>query len=137
MAEPLNVRVVSNDSPVWEGEATSVVVRTTEGDLGILSGHEPLMAILVPQAAEVLTVQGEREIFAISGGFVSIFKNRVSLICPYGELAKYISVEEAEKGKASLYRRINNGHATNQERMAYDKYVSQLRAARKWAGKND
>ena len=134
MAEPLKVRVVSNDSPVWEGDATSVVVRTTEGDLGILSGHEAFMAILVPQAAEVITNRGDREIFAISGGIVSVFKNHVSLICPYGEIAKYISVDEAERGRAKLHDRVYSGEATEAEKMSYDKYVSQIRAAHKWSG---
>ena len=42
----LNVSVVSADQEVWSGEASMVVARTVEGEIGILPGHEPLLAIL-------------------------------------------------------------------------------------------
>ena len=42
---PLNVKFVATDGLVWQGDALSVLVRTVEGDIGILAGHEPLMAV--------------------------------------------------------------------------------------------
>ena len=44
---PLQVQLVSADRPVWEGEASAVTARTTEGELGILPGHAPLLGVLV------------------------------------------------------------------------------------------
>ncbi|HLS32508.1 MAG TPA: F0F1 ATP synthase subunit epsilon, partial [Brevibacterium sp.] len=41
----LTVVVVSADREVWNGEATRVVARTTEGEIGVLAGHEPLMGL--------------------------------------------------------------------------------------------
>ena len=45
MAE-LHVEVVSAEREVWSGEATQVLARTSEGDIGILPGHEPVLAVL-------------------------------------------------------------------------------------------
>ncbi|GMA92168.1 hypothetical protein GCM10025869_26970 [Homoserinibacter gongjuensis] len=44
----LNVAVVSAERELWTGEATQVIARTTEGEIGILTGHEPVLAILAP-----------------------------------------------------------------------------------------
>ena len=68
----LFVDVVAADRRVWEGEALSVIVRTMEGDIGILPNHEPVLAVLVPSAAEVLTADGKREVIAVDGGFSTV-----------------------------------------------------------------
>ena len=71
MAAVLRVEVVAADRRVWEGEALSVVARTTEGDIGIMANHEPLLALLVPCAAEILTKDGKREVLAVDGGLAA------------------------------------------------------------------
>ncbi len=93
----LAVDVVAADRRVWEGEAISVIARTTEGDIGIMANHEPLLAVLVPCAAEILTADGKREVLAVDGGFISVADNRVSILSQYGRLAHEILVEEAER----------------------------------------
>ncbi|GAE71249.1 ATP synthase epsilon chain [Cutibacterium acnes JCM 18916] len=40
---PLQVKVVSADREVWKGESVNIIVRTTEGDIGLLPGHEPFL----------------------------------------------------------------------------------------------
>ena len=87
MAEPFQVEVVAADRRVWEGRAVNVIVRTTEGDIGILPGHEPLLAALVPCAAEIVTAEGGREVIALDGGFISVTPERVSLLAQYASLA--------------------------------------------------
>ena len=48
---PLRVSVVSADQELWSGEAKQVVAKTLIGELGILRGHEPVLAILAPLLA--------------------------------------------------------------------------------------
>lgn len=100
----LFVEVVAADRRVWEGEALSVVARTTEGDIGIMANHEPLLALLVPCAAEILTKDGKREVLAVDGGFISVAENRVAILRQYGRLArrswwKKRSVSAERRGK--------------------------------------
>jgi F-type H+-transporting ATPase subunit epsilon len=55
----LQVSVVSADQEVWSGTASMVVARTVEGEIGILPGHQPILAILA--AGEVrITTEGSR-----------------------------------------------------------------------------
>ncbi|MDR1790408.1 MAG: F0F1 ATP synthase subunit epsilon [Propionibacteriaceae bacterium] len=86
MADPLTVEVVAADHVVWEGEANSVIARTTEGDIGILSRHEPFLAALVPCTAKVECTDGTTAHIKLDGGFISVEENHVSLLSQHGEL---------------------------------------------------
>ena len=55
----LNVSVVAADHEVWSGEASMVVAKTVEGEIGILAGHEPLLAILASGEVRVTLHGGE------------------------------------------------------------------------------
>ena len=78
MAE-LQVSVVSADSQVWAGTASMVVARTTEGEIGILPGHEPLLAIL--SAGEVrITVDGAVTRANAEDGFLSVEHDTVTIV---------------------------------------------------------
>ncbi len=136
MADPLQVEVVAADGKVWEGQALNVIARTTEGDIGILPNHEALMAALVPCAVEVTTLDGTDEIIAVSDGFISVFRNRVSLLSSYGELAAEISVDRARSTIAHLHERVDSGDASHDEERQYNHAVGQLRAAEKYAAKS-
>ena len=94
--KPLSVKFVATEGLVWQGEVVSVLVRTTEGDIGIWSGHEPFMAALVPHGAEIVTDDGARHIIAVDSGFISVFDNHVSVLSAFGELAEEISLDNAD-----------------------------------------
>ncbi|MEI7697032.1 MAG: F0F1 ATP synthase subunit epsilon [Actinomycetes bacterium] len=76
----LNVELVSPTERVWSGEATSVSARTIDGDLGILTGHTPLFGVLVDGKVSITGVDGSTSDFNVSGGFLSVSNNRVSIL---------------------------------------------------------
>lgn len=131
VTEPIRVEVVSAEGRIWEGDATQVITRTTEGDIGILSNHEPLLAILVPHAAEVTTTDGQREVIAVEGGFISVSDNRVSLISSSATLAREISLAEAERLLGLAEKALNEGDISDETRRRYNRALAQTRAARK------
>ena len=57
-----------------------VSARTLEGDLGILPDHAPLFGVLVDGTVSIKQVDGGKEEFTVSGGFISVSKNRVSVL---------------------------------------------------------
>ena len=129
MADVLRVEVVSADGITWEGDALSVIVRSTEGDLGILPGHEPFLAALVPCAAEVLTAEGNREVLALDGGFISVADNRVSVLSQFAKVAKEIDLKAAEHELAAAEKRLNAGELDDETRQHYLRAQAQVRAA--------
>lgn len=127
----LVVDVVAADRRVWEGEALSVILRTVEGDIGILPNHEPFLAVLVPCAAEVLTADGKREVVALDGGFLTVADNRVSVLSQYGRLAHEISITEAERELMGAEQKLNEGDNSDETRQHFARATAQLAAARK------
>jgi F-type H+-transporting ATPase subunit epsilon len=97
MADLLHVEVVSADRVVWSGEATRVIARTTEGDVGILPHHAPLLSLLVDSVVDVQTEAGEAWIAAVSSGFLSVAHNRVSILAEYAEASHEIDLERARQ----------------------------------------
>lgn len=131
---PLRVEVVSAEGLIWEGDAVSVIARTTEGDIGIMANHEPLIAILVPSATEVLSVDGKREIVAVDGGFLSVSDNRVSVLSSYARMAREIQLPEAERELASAQKKLDDGDVSTETMQHFHRASAQVRAATKAAG---
>jgi len=136
MAE-LYVDAVAADRRVWEGAAVGVIARTTEGDVGVLAGHEPFLALLVPCVVEITTPDGRREILSVDGGFLSVADNRVAILSQYGQLAREISVDGAEKELAEAEKRLNAGDVDEVTRHHYNQATAQLRAARRAQAENN
>lgn len=75
----LQVELVAADRKVWSGEAASVSARSTEGDLGILPGHAPLLLVLVEGEVRIDTGAGKESV-TIDGGFLSVDHDRVTIV---------------------------------------------------------
>ena len=76
----LKVELVSPTARVWSGDAVSVSARTVEGDIGILTDHSPLFGVLVDGKVSIHTADGGTTDFNVSGGFLSVANNRVSIL---------------------------------------------------------
>ncbi|HEX6920943.1 MAG TPA: F0F1 ATP synthase subunit epsilon [Actinomycetes bacterium] len=94
MAELLNVDLVAADRQVWSGEATMVIARTTDGDIGILPGHAPVLGVLEGGAVQIRTGDERAVVAAVHGGFLSVAENRVAILAELAELAEEIDVEQ-------------------------------------------
>ncbi len=65
----MNVSIVAPEGSVWEGDADLVVARSPEGEFGIMRGHIPFLAALVPGRVSVVS-GGDRQEFFVPGGFL-------------------------------------------------------------------
>lgn len=99
MAE-LTVSLVAVDRQVWSGAAKMVVAKTVEGEIGILPGHEPVLALLVEGALRVEETNGQVILVAVHGGFFSVDANVVNVISEVAELAEDIDVARAKDALA-------------------------------------
>ena len=76
----LQVELVAADRKVWSGEASMVMARTTDGELGVLPGHTPLLGVLVEGEVRVDPVDGHTVTAMIDGGFLSVEHDRVVVV---------------------------------------------------------
>ncbi|MFP5346577.1 MAG: F0F1 ATP synthase subunit epsilon [Actinomycetes bacterium] len=77
---PLQVELVAADRKVWSGEASMVLARTTDGELGVMPGHTPLLGVLVAGEVRVDPVEGQTMSAEVDGGFLSVEHDRVVVV---------------------------------------------------------
>ncbi|UOQ60279.1 F0F1 ATP synthase subunit epsilon [Leucobacter rhizosphaerae] len=83
----LNVSVVSADREVWKGTASQVIAKTVEGEIGILGGHEPLLALLAQGEVRVTTASGEKVKVEAEGGFLSVDHDTITIVAGKASVA--------------------------------------------------
>src|SRR4051812_45331574 len=93
--DQLQVELVAADRTVWSGQATMVIARTAEGDVGVLRDHAPLLSLLTESVVEITPVDGDDVVAAVDGGFISVANNRVSILSEHAALGAEIDVEAA------------------------------------------
>jgi F-type H+-transporting ATPase subunit epsilon len=91
----MQVELVAADRLVWSGEARMVLARTTEGDVGILPNHAPMLSLMVDGVVDVTTADGETWIAAVDAGFLSVAGNRISVLAEHAEMSHEIDLERA------------------------------------------
>ena len=97
MADQLHVELVAADRTVWSGDASFILARTTEGDIGIMPNHAPVLSVMVAGVVEVVTDDSERWAAAVDAGLLSVADNRVSILSESVDLAKDIDLEQAKR----------------------------------------
>lgn len=93
----LQVAVVAVDRKIWVGPANSIVAKTTEGEIGILPGHEPMLSLLVDGIVRIEPVDGEKVIVAVHGGFAAMDSDNVRILAETAELSSDIDVDRAKR----------------------------------------
>lgn len=131
MAEPMQVEVVSATRVVWSGKGTNIIAKTVDGDIGILPGHEPVLAILVPGAVQIYADDNTREIVAVDGGFISVAHGRVSILSEYASMAEEVTLRDAEKELATAQARLDAGEDDVDTRQHFARASAQVHAAEK------
>jgi len=127
----MQVEVVSADAVVWSGEATNIIAKTVDGDIGILANHSPVLAVLVPGGVEIVCPDGTREIVAVESGFMSVSRGRVSILSEYAKMAAEISLAQAEKDLAAANAAIDGGDDSEETHQRMLRATAQVRAAQK------
>ena len=122
----LRVALVVPDRELWSGEARTVIAKTTEGDIGVLTGHSPVFGILAEGSlVEILSDDADPVRAAVSGGFLSVADDRVSILAERARLSDEVDREEARRELDAA-----QSEASGPEEPAEVKYArAQLRAA--------
>jgi F-type H+-transporting ATPase subunit epsilon len=94
----MRVELVEPEGEIWSGNAEMVVARTLDGEIGLLTNHAPVIGILYEGGmVQIRPSTGGADIFAaVSGGFLSMANNRVSLLARQGQLGTDVDVPAAQ-----------------------------------------
>ena len=99
----LHAALVIPDRELWTGEARTVIAKTTEGDIGVLTGHSPVFGILTEGSVVEILTEDATVRAAVSGGFLSVANDRVSILARNAELGRDVdkAAARAELEEAS------------------------------------
>lgn len=103
----MRLDIVTAEKLVYSDEVSSVVAPGAEGQLGILPNHAPLLTSLMPGELKVLK-DGEETNIAVSGGFLEVLKNVVTVLADTAERAEDIDVERAEAALKRAQDKVNS-----------------------------
>jgi len=94
----LQVELVAADRLVWSGQAKMVIARTTEGDVGILPHHAPMLSVIIEGVVDVQTAEGETWVAAVAGGLASVADDRVARLAERAARSRESALGKARHG---------------------------------------
>ncbi len=106
MAASFSLSVVTPEKIFFDGETTQIIVRTTDGDIGILANHTSLVADLPSGPLKVKQEDGSWRTAAISTGLLKVGGNKVSILANAVEWADEIDIEWAKRSEEDARRRL-------------------------------
>ncbi len=133
----LQVALVVPEGELWAGPAEMVIAKTKEGDIGVLTGHSPVIGILSegsvvrihPGSGEEGTAWGEEVTAAVSGGFFSVADDRVSVLARQARLGGDVDIAAVRAALHDALQRAQAAAAGGEEPADVRYYRAQLRAA--------
>lgn len=132
----LKVRVIASNKTVWDDVADEVILPSTTGQLGILSGHAPLLSALDIGVMQVRS-QSQKEWLpiALMGGFAEVDDDEVTILVNGGELGGNINLEEAESAYQKAQERLSKVNVDDrQEQFQATQALKRARAKFQAAG---
>ncbi len=112
-----NIKIITPEKVFFDGETEQVIVRTSEGDLGILAGHENFVADL-PAGPFRVKIDGQFKTAAISGGVLKVSKEVTTILAMAAEWADEIDIEWAKRSQADAEKRLNETKSDFEHRLA-------------------
>lgn len=125
----LEVHVVSPEREVWSGEADIVVAKGIDGDVGILTGHAPMLVSLAVHPVRI-KAGGREHVILVDGGFLHVTsaeqKTRVDVLAEHAAMPDEIDVAAARSRAEELQRQIE-GQGNTRARSELDKALMRVR----------
>lgn len=120
MPRTLIVEIVTPAKIVYTNEVEMVVAPTLDGEIGVLPLHAPLVGAL--KAGEVRVKHGDTvEWFAVSGGYVQVYQDKVIVLADDAEASSQIDVARARQAKELAERRLAELGGTGEEADALER----------------
>ena len=127
----IRLEIVSPDSSVYDADIAMLIVRSTGGELGILPHHAPLVTGLIPHAMRIkLDDANEETLIAVSGGFMEVTPEKITVIASTAEVPDSIDVNRAKEAYERAKERIAAFHQNGDTDKDFDMKRAELALAR-------
>ncbi|HWR44364.1 F0F1 ATP synthase subunit epsilon [Sporomusa sp.] len=132
MANKIRLDIVTPDRMVYSEDVNMVIARATDGDLGILPGHAPLIAGLEIWPLRIMNDEGEQQL-SLCGGFIEVRPQKITVLASCAELPEEIDVKRAEAARERAESRLKASSDIDVHRaeVALKRAMMRLRVAEK------
>jgi F-type H+-transporting ATPase subunit epsilon len=103
----VNLNVVSAEESLFSGAIESLQISGSEGELGIMPGHAPLLTSLKPGMARIVKKGGTEEVIYLSGGMLEVQPNLVTVLADIAVRSDDLDEQVAEEAKQRAEERLN------------------------------
>jgi F-type H+-transporting ATPase subunit epsilon len=132
----LRVELVVPEGEIWSGRADMVIAKTLDGDIGVLTGHTPVLGVLaegslvriMPETAADAGA-GAEVVAAVNGGFFSVADDRVSILAREAQLGEEVDARAARAALDEAVQRAEASPGGDEESADARYYRALLRAA--------
>ena len=135
LKDTLQVEIVSAEESIYSGRAKMVIVTGHDGELGIMPGHAQLLTTVQPGQIRLIKPDGEEDYYYVSGGFLEVEPEVVTVLADTVLRAKDIDAERAKEAQEKAKKRLAEKHLKLDDYTAalieLTKAMAQLRVARK------
>ncbi len=107
MATSYRLKVVTPERVMWDGDVAEIIVRTTEGEIGVLAHHMQIISPLVPHLMTVYQPNGKTQQMAVSGGFIEVKDDGVTILADSAETADMVDVARAQRARDRALENLN------------------------------
>lgn len=137
LEQQFRFEIASPERVVMKEEVKQITVPTQMGEITILPGHIPLVSLLAAGVVEVITVQGQREVMAVSAGLIEVMAGKVVVLAETAERASELDearIEEAKKRAEELKEKASREDDIEFARLSalIEKEIARGRAVRRW-----
>ena len=108
MAKTVRLDIVTPDKIVLSEDVAMVIARATDGDIGILPGHAPLIAGLAIAPLRIIKDESEMQV-SVGGGFIEVQADKITVLAGSAELPENIDVNRAQAALERAEQRLKSG----------------------------
>lgn len=129
----IQVDIVTPERKVYEGEATMVIAKGIDGELGVMHGHIPLVTPLKAGALRLKQAQAEK-LVAVYGGFLEVRPEKVTVLAEAAELPEEIDVARAQAAKERAEKQLaasKDSAEAKAHQVALDRALVRLEVAKR------
>ena len=127
--------IVTPERTLYSSEVTQVSLPTAEGEITVLPHHIPLVGLLVPGELHIVPKEGDAIYVAVSGGFIEVSANRISVLADSAERADEIDEQQAEAARqqalAVMSEKRQDVEQFAKASAALEQQLARLRVARR------
>jgi F-type H+-transporting ATPase subunit epsilon len=131
VAKTIRLDIITPERIVYSEDVNMVIARATDGDLGILPGHTPLIAGLAIWPLRILKEDGEKQL-SVCSGFIEVQPDKVTVLAGCAEKPEEIDVDRAAAAKARAEERLSakeEGIDVERAQVALQRALVRLRVA--------